>query len=255
MSLFIGYDIGSRTGKAVVIDEKEVVVYRTSIETLGNALLTYEHLTSLIPKEYLVTGVKSAVTGYGREALGGIVSCTATEITCHTLGVLACAPHTATIIDIGGQDAKVISVEDRRVRDFVMNDRCAAGAGRFLEVIVPRLGFSIEEFCSLDVRSITPPLLSSTCTVFAESEVVSLMAAGVPPLTVAAAVADMAARMVSHLAMRIPVRPPFFMTGGVSRAIPVRHYLSKIIGAPIATSTDALFTGAHGAALLLLKGQ
>ncbi len=252
MAYFIGYDIGSRTGKVVVIDEKRDLHYTDLVETKGNAILTYRHLLERLPIRYRDSAL-SAATGYGRTALEKEVALTATEISCHALGVLARSPETATIIDIGGQDAKVISLEDGQVRDFVMNDRCAAGAGRFLEVMVTRLGYSIETFAKLEEKELDVPLLSSTCTVFAESELVSLMATGISPHALAWAVADMAARMTAQLAARVHARPPFFMTGGVSRVKPVRTALSCLFGAPIVTSDDAQFTGAHGAALLLLR--
>lgn len=253
MPFFTGYDIGSRTGKVTVIDEEGSIRHTDIADTLGNALLTYRRLRDRIPTRYRPSA--SSATGYGRTALEKEVSSTATEITCHALGVLSRAPGTATIIDIGGQDAKVIALEEGRVRDFVMNDRCAAGAGRFLEVMVPRLGYTMDTFAALDEERNDIPLLSSTCTVFAESELISLMAAGASPEALAWAIASMTARMTVQLAAHIHVRPPFFMTGGVSRALPVRVLLERLLGAPIMTAPDAQFTGAHGAALLLLRGH
>ena len=249
----IGYDIGSRTGKAVVTDRDGNILHSALTETLGNSVLTYERLRGAIPFRFLRDDTLSAATGYGRAALEGRVRRTATEITCHFLGARRRVPDAVAVIDIGGQDAKVIAIEGDRIRDFAMNDKCAAGAGRFLEVMTARLGYPMERFAALDVSGVEPPLLSSTCTVFAESELISLMASGAEPLALASAIAAMAARMTAHLAARVHAAPPYFMTGGVSRIAPVRYHLARILGAPVATTDDAQFTGAHGAALLLLN--
>ncbi len=249
----IGYDIGSRTGKAVVTDPDGNIIHTALTETLGNSVLTYEKLRGLIPADYLRDDTLTAATGYGRAALESRVGRTATEITCHFLAVQRHAPATRAIIDIGGQDAKVIAIDGDRIRDFAMNDKCAAGAGRFLEVMTARLGYPLAEFSRLEVSSVEPPLLSATCTVFAESELISLMASGAAPLALASAVAAMAARMTFQLAARVHARPPLFMTGGVSRILPVRQHLARLFDAPIATSDDAQLFGAYGAALIARK--
>ena len=249
----IGFDIGSRSGKVVVIDRDGAFLHSAMVETVGNALRTFDDLRAALPSG-LFPALPSIATGYGRTALEGRVTRTATEITCHALGALRRLPGVATVIDIGGQDAKIIAIEEGRVRDFAMNDKCAAGAGRFLEVMAPRLGLTLEEFARLDVAKIEPLPLSATCTVFAESEIVSLMASGADPVVLAASVAAMAARMAALLAAPLHARSPFFMTGGVSRIAPVRNHLALILGHPVETSDDATLCGAHGAALLALKG-
>lgn len=247
-----GFDIGSRTGKAVVIDRNGALLHSAMVGTVGNALRTFEELRSLLPSG-LPDALPSVATGYGRAALEKKAHRTATEITCHALGALRRLPGVATVIDIGGQDAKIIAIEDGRVRDFAMNDKCAAGAGRFLEVMAPRLGLTLEEFARLDVSAVAPLPLSATCTVFAESEIVSLMATGADPVVLASSVAAMAARMAALLAAPLHARPPFFMTGGVSRIAPVRHHLALILGHPVGTSDDAALSGAHGAAIMALR--
>ncbi len=247
-----GFDIGSRTGKAVVTDREGTILHAATVETVGNALRTFEDLRALLPPG-LPDGLPSTATGYGRAAIEGRVRRTATEISCHAIGALRRLPGAATVIDIGGQDAKVIILEEGRIRDFAMNDKCAAGAGRFLEVMVPRLGLTLEGFSRLDVAHIEPLPISATCTVFAESEIVSLMASGADPIVLAASVAAMAARMAALLAAPLHARPPFFMTGGVSRIVPVRHHLSLILGHPVETSDDASLSGAHGAAIMALR--
>ncbi len=247
---FRGIDIGSRTGKCVVTDESGNILYKNIIETTGSAFATFERLNGLLPDEFDLNNLPTAATGYGRVAVEKNVDNTFTEITCHYRGALKLFGNLKTIIDIGGQDSKVITAAKGRIKDFAMNDRCAAGTGMFIEVILGRLGVSISDFAGMDVSAIVPRELNSTCTVFAESEVVSLMAEETNPLVIASSVALMAAKNIGFMVKRIHGEPSYVMTGGVSALKPVVYHLENILHQNIMVSPLSQIAGACGAALL-----
>lgn len=251
--LFSGIDIGSRTAKIAIIDEDKNIVFSSMIETVASASVTLKKLQSSIPEEICKRIVLSAVTGYGREAASEN-SLTSTEITCHYLGVTHFYPEIATIIDIGGQDSKVITIDNNcRIKDFIMNDRCAAGTGRFLEVMCDRIGFSISDFAGLDISESETVQINSTCTVFAESEVISLISRDIPQLVIASSLARMVAANTFSMAKKLHPKGPFFMSGGVSGLRPVRQHFEKIFSNEIKTDKNSQFMGAIGSALFALK--
>jgi predicted CoA-substrate-specific enzyme activase len=245
-----GFDIGSRTGKIVVIGSGDEIVFSNVVPSISSAISTYEKLLSSIPEDFRNDILSSTVTGYGRESVSSKVNYNATEITCHFLGVKKKYPDIGTIIDIGGQDSKVITIrKDGSIKDFAMNDRCAAGTGRFVEVMCERIGFSISEFADLDVEGIETVPINSTCTVFAESEVISLLSKGVEPLTVASSLAKMAAWNTFNMAKKLHPSPPFFMSGGVSFLKPVVYHLKKLFKSDIIQDSESQIMGGYGAAL------
>ena len=251
---FCGIDIGSRTGKIIIIDNKKNIVFSKIIKTVASATKTYTALTEMIPENFRKSISASSVTGYGRESTASMCGFSATEITCHYLGVLRLHPETKTIIDIGGQDSKVITIDNNsRIKDFAMNDRCAAGTGRFLEVMMERIGFSIEDFAELDVSEVEPVKINSTCTVFAESEVISMVSRDVPQIVIASSLARMVAANTFFMARKTHPEEPFFMSGGVSKLKPVRFHLEKFFGSPVKTDEFSQFMGALGAALFAMK--
>lgn len=251
---FCGIDIGSRTGKTVILDESKNIIFSSVIETVISASKTYTALMEQIPSDLKKEKLLQAVTGYGRESVLEYVQDSATEITCHFLGVSSLFPETATIIDIGGQDSKIITIDKNgRIKDFLMNDRCAAGTGRFLEVMCDRIGFSMAYFASLDITQIEPVQINSTCTVFAESEVVSLISRDVPQIVIASSLARMAAMNTFSMAKKIHPASPFFMSGGVSKIKPVKFHLEKMFKCAIKTDKNSQLMGAIGAALFAMK--
>ncbi len=253
-NIFCGIDIGSRTGKIVLTDENRTIIFSDIIKTVASATKTYSQLVDLIPEDLKKSISASAVTGYGRESTAALCDFSATEITCHYLGVLCAHPGTKTIIDIGGQDSKVITVDNSgRIKDFAMNDRCAAGTGRFLEVMTERLGFSIEDFATLDVSGVEPVKINSTCTVFAESEVISMVSRDVPQNVITSSLARMVAANTFFLSRKTRPEAPFFMSGGVSKLEPVRFHLEKLFGNKIKTDENSQLMGALGAALFAMK--
>lgn len=251
--LFSGIDIGSRTAKIAVINENKEIVFSSLIETVASASAVLTSLEYCIPENIKKDIHSTAVTGYGRESAPA--NCLkATEITCHYLGVTLFYPEVSTIIDIGGQDSKVITIDSSgRIKDFIMNDRCAAGTGRFLEVMCGRIGYTLPEFALLDVSSSETVNINATCTVFAESEVISLISKDTDPLVIASSLARMVALNTYSMSKRLHPESDIFMSGGVSKINPVRHHLEKIFSLDIRTDRNAQYMGAIGAAVFALK--
>jgi (R)-2-hydroxyacyl-CoA dehydratese activating ATPase len=247
-----GIDAGSRAIKVVLYDTDRRAVAAQAIapqgiaqaalaasvfqQALDHAGLTRQDLTATV------------ATGYGR---GKVPAATAiTEITCHARGVRHVAPEARTIVEIGGQDSKVIWLEaGGHVRDFSMNDRCAAGTGRFLEIVAERLGTPLEALGELSRSSLAPALISSTCAVFAETEMVGLLAEGTSPADIAAGVLQaVASRAVTLAGQR--VEEPVYFTGGVALIPGMLGCLAQAAGCPVLMPPQPQFTGALGAAIL-----
>ncbi len=247
---YCGFDIGSRTGKAVVINNDDEILFSTVIPSVSLAISTYKKLFSSIPHDIRKNIVSFTVTGYGRESVMPEVNYSATEITCHFLGVKKSYPATLTVIDIGGQDSKVITIRpDGSIKDFAMNDRCAAGTGRFVEVMCERIGFSFKDFAQLNVEKIETVPINSTCTVFAESEVISLLSKGIDESIVASSLAKMAAWNTFNMAKKLHPSPPIFMSGGVSVLNPVVYHLKNLFRSDIVRDSNSQIMGGYGAAL------
>lgn len=247
-----GIDAGSRSIKAVLYDTDRVSILSSGLIDQG---VEQERLaTELFDKLLRDTGLDRAqifgvvATGYGRNAIG-FANSTITEITCHARGVHHLAPDTRTIIEIGGQDSKVICLEaGGLVRDFAMNDRCAAGTGRFLEMVASRLDMNWEELSKLAHQSKKPALISNMCVVFAETEIIGLLAQGTPLPDVVAGVQNAIATRVSALAGR-SMLPPVCFTGGVALQPGMARALGEVLSCPVTVSPHPQFTGALGAAL------
>lgn len=251
-----GIDAGSRSTKVALFDSERSTILAKGLADQG---VEQERLAAeLLEKVCHEAGVKRSdvgpivATGYGRNAIR-FASSTITEITCHARGVHHVCPQARTIVEIGGQDSKVIQLEDGgRVRDFSMNDRCAAGSGRFLEVVASRLGLDWQAFGELSRSSQKPALISSMCVVFAETEIIGLLAEGVPAPDIAAGVQNAIAQRVMALAGRSIVGPICF-TGGVALQSGMVHALEKIFGTAVHVAPTPQYTGALGAAILGAK--
>ncbi|MGI6229346.1 MAG: acyl-CoA dehydratase activase [Tractidigestivibacter sp.] len=246
----VGIDIGSTATKAIVMDAEGGITQRILIPTGYSSI----DAARRAKEELLERGIdvddpacSVVATGYGRIAVPYAVRCV-TEITCHGKGASWLFGKDGTVIDVGGQDTKVISLRGGRVVKFAMNDKCAAGTGRFLEVMADRLGVSQEELSALAARGGNTSI-SSMCTVFAESEVISLVGQGEPRENIAFAIIESVVGRVAALAGQ-SVGAPFFLTGGLCDNGYVVERLGKAIGNPVETCTDARYAGAIGAALL-----
>lgn len=192
--------------------------------------------------------MKIVATGYGRISVP-YADKTITEITCHAKGALFLNPQDMTVIDIGGQDTKVIVVENSMVTDFIMNDKCSAGTGKFLEVMANRLGLTLPEMFDFAQKG-NPVSISSVCTVFAESEIISLMGKGTPREDIANGVIHSIVKKVCGLSSKLLKSDNVFLTGGFCDSDYVVQQLSKELGANVHTDPRARFAGAIGGALL-----
>ncbi len=247
-----GIDIGSITTKAAVVKDgvligDRIVVTGYDAEKAGR--LVFEALLSDLALGRLDLQCVVA-TGYGRNRVG-FADRTVTEITCHAAGAYFLQPDVRSVIDIGGQDSKAISLDaSGRVRDFAMNDKCAAGTGRFLEVMARALEVDLERFGEFSLRAVTPSKISSLCTVFAESEVISLIAKGEGRENIIAGIHEAIASRVVAMTGRVGLSAPVMMTGGVSRNAGVVRALEKRIGHRVDVLPKAQVTGAIGAAII-----
>lgn len=176
---YIGFDVGSTCTKAVVLDEQGSLVFSKVVPTGWNCIETAEGLLSEMETQNIhKKDARIVATGYGRVSIP-FAHKTVTEISCHGRGAAWMFKSDAfTVIDIGGQDTKIIEVKDGRVQNFIMNDKCSAGTGRFLDIMAGTLGVRLDELCELARQSENHVSISSMCTVFAESEVVSLIGRG-----------------------------------------------------------------------------
>ena len=251
----LGIDIGSTTTKCVLLRDGSSLaatsLVRAGIGTGGAG----EAFSDVLRSGGIEAGELAyrVATGYGRKRWAGADG-EISELSAHALGCHFILPEARTVIDIGGQDAKVISLdEEGRMSGFVMNDKCAAGTGRFLDVMANILNIGVEELGRLAGEASSPAEISSTCTVFAESEVISRLAAGAAIPDVAAGICDSVAARACALARRQGVREKVYMSGGVARNEGVRRAIERELGVPVATSPLAQLAGALGAAIQAFK--
>jgi predicted CoA-substrate-specific enzyme activase len=188
-----------------------------------------------------------AATGYGREKIAGC-SETLSEISAHAAGAEYLCPGVRTVIDIGGQDCKVITVENGRARDFQMNDKCAAGSGRFLELICARLEADSAAMEELLAKGRCAPL-NSTCVVFAESEVIGMLARGISREEILGGAAASLAARIASLAARLTIAEPAVLSGGLAESPGIARALSAALGITVQPLHNGIYSGAIGAAL------
>ncbi|MCI8674131.1 MAG: CoA activase [Lachnospiraceae bacterium] len=247
---YVGIDIGSTASKTVILDETEIVdsfVLPTGWNGRETACAIHEKLAE---KGY-AERMRCVATGYGRICVD-YADKVVTEITCHGKGGWELFRKNATIIDVGGQDTKIIKVADGQVSDFLMNDKCAAGTGKFIEVMSTRLGASLEEMYRLAAAG-KPLAISAMCTVFAESEVISHISAGENREDIAAGVIHSVASRVANLASRFGINGDVALTGGLCASPYFIRVLSEKLGRPVETHPFARYAGALGAALTARK--
>ncbi len=243
-----GIDIGSTAAKAAVFKDGELactLVIPTGFNGVDAALRLADDLR-LRGFDALADDARVVATGYGRISVP-YAGKTVTEITCHGRGAAYLFGDDGTIVDVGGQDTKVIQLAGGKVKKFVMNDKCAAGTGKFLEVIADRMGATQEELADLASRG-EPTKISSMCTVFAESEVISLIGKGEPRENIAYGVIDSVVSKVASLARGL-VEGNVYLTGGLCENAYLIERLSHHLGTPVTTAPNARFAGAIGAAL------
>ena len=245
---YVGIDIGSTASKVVVEgDKKEHFVLPTgwsskeTCEKIKNKLLE-------MGVDVTSDDTKVVATGYGRIAVD-FADHVITEITCHARGGRELAGGDCSIIDVGGQDTKVIIVQNGMVSDFQMNDKCSAGTGKFLEIMANRLGVTINELFDMAAAGEVIPI-SSLCTVFAESEVINYIGEGQKREDIAAGVVDSVANKVAQLAMKKNLPEKVILTGGLSNSTYFTKILSQKLGQTVSPTEHGRYAGALGAALL-----
>ena len=258
MRIAAGVDVGSTQTKAVVMAENgsREILARALVDTganvrkaAENAFLAACHSAGVAaPDVGFVVG-----TGYGRYNIS-FGNTQMTEISCHARGAHFVYPSTRTVIDMGGQDSKAISVGgDGQVMDFVMNDKCAAGTGRFLANAADVMGIGLDEIGPLSLRASRPVRITTVCTVFVESDILSYLAQGKKAEDILGGVHLAIAKRTLSLARRVPIEPQITMTGGVARNSGMVRALEDVLGTTMQISPDAHFMGAIGAAVFALE--
>ena len=247
---FAGVDIGSTMTKVVIMNQAIVasvigptgpehrkLANRVMEEALVGAKLSFDDITYVV------------ATGYGRINVP-FADKQITEISCHARGVSYLLPEARTVIDIGGQDCKAIKLSNGRAVDFVMNDRCAAGTGRFLEVTAEGLGVKLDDMGRLSLAAKNKVEIGSTCTVFAAQEVVAKLSAGVPLSDIIAGLHEAIATRIYGMARRLKIEREVALTGGGAKNIGLVRALEAKLGYLVLVPPEPLLTGAIGAALL-----
>jgi len=251
-----GVDVGSTQTKALIVDETRRIVARSLIPTGANVTRAGENAFLRCCEE----------AGLAREAIGYVVGtgygrykvtfgdAQITEITCHARGAQSLFPATRTVIDMGGQDTKAIKVgPDGSVVDFAMNDKCAAGTGRFLSAAADVTGVGLDEIGPLSLAAKAPVRLTSVCTVFVESDIMSYLAQRKTIEDILGGVHKAIATRTMSLVRRVGVEEEITFTGGVSRNVGMVRSLEAVLGKPINVSEEGHFMGALGAALFALE--
>jgi len=247
---FTGVDIGSTMTKVVIMNqttlasvigptgpEHRKLANRVMEEALAKAKLAFEDITYVV------------ATGYGRINVP-FADKQITEISCHARGVAHLLPEVRTVIDIGGQDSKGIKLKEGRAVDFVMNDKCAAGTGRFLEVTAEELGVSLEDMGRLSLEAKNKVEISSICTVFAAQEVVAKLSEGVALPDIIAGLHEAIAIRIYGMVRRLKIEREVALTGGGAKNIGLVKALEAKLGFPVLVPPEPLLTGAIGAALM-----
>lgn len=244
----IGIDIGSTATKAVVANDTGDIAEKLVMSTGFSSVEAADEVAKRLQQAgYDANELPVVATGYGRIAVP-YANKVVTEITCHARGAWALFAEDGTVVDVGGQDTKAIGLAAGKVRKFVMNDKCSAGTGRFLEIMADRLGVSQQELARLAAAG-QPTVISNMCTVFAESEVISLVGKGEPRENIARGVIDSVVSRVATLVGQVPASR-YFLTGGLCENDYVRTRLSEELSAPVDSCENGRFAGALGAALL-----
>lgn len=260
MPIFAGCDIGSTTGKIVLMDENKTILGSSIVRSAHGPQATADRAMELalanakLPKDIKIDYLVS--TGYGRTNIKGMNE-DISEISCHARGVHHFNSAVRTVIDIGGQDCKVISLsKSGRVQDFQMNDKCSAGTGRFFEVMTRVLDCTFEELANAALKSTHPCQISKQCSVFAESEVISLVNNNVPFEDISAGIHDSIARRINGMVMKVGLEPEVVLTGGCARNVALIKSLEAIFGRAMAKLPEnPQLMGAVGAAIFALENS
>ena len=256
---YLGVDIGSISTKGVIIDEHDKIIAHDYLWTEGNPI---EAVKKLINSLYMQIGnvniVGIGTTGSARYLIGKILGATVikNEITAHAIGTMNKVPNVKTIIEIGGQDSKIILIDRHIVTDYAMNTICAAGTGAFLSSQAKRLGVNIEEFGSIALRSENPPKLSARCSVFAESDLVHKLQMGYKKEDVIRGLCNaIVSNYLNNVAKGKKIKSPIVFQGGVSKNIGVKKAFEEQLGEEVIVIDKGHLMGALGIALIAKKSK
>lgn len=249
---FAGLDLGSTMTKVVIIDKSEKMLARVESHTsaehrrLANKVMEQALEQAELPFKAIAYVV---ATGYGRINVP-FADRQITELTCHARGIASLFPAARTALDIGGQDAKGLRIRDGKLIDFVMNDKCAAGTGRFLEVLAQTLGLKLDELGAISLKSQNRVNISHTCTIFARQEIATRISEGVPIEDIVAGLHEAIASRAAGMLRQLKIEPEVVFTGGVAKNSGVVKAVQKNLGCEVLVPEDPLISGALGAALL-----
>nr|QEE16587.1 BadF/BadG/BcrA/BcrD ATPase family protein [Candidatus Prometheoarchaeum syntrophicum] len=250
----VGIDIGSLATKIVLLSEGKIIAMIQNRSLHNFSAIGTQLFNQILEENNLTNGDIGNIysTGYGRHSIPNLTSNIVTEISAHARGAQYFHPKVQSIIDIGGQDSKVIKINPKslKVIDFQMNDKCAAGTGRFLEVMANALDIPIEDLGNLALESNSPVQISSTCTVFAESEVIGQFAQGAAKHDIAAGIHNSIAKRIASMAKRIQGVEPIVFCGGVALNPAVKIALENELKLKLIVPKYPQYTGAIGAALI-----
>ncbi|MCL2817024.1 MAG: acyl-CoA dehydratase activase [Clostridiales bacterium] len=256
---YLGLDVGSISTKGVVIDEDNRIIAEKYIWTEGSPIKAVKALLRALKEQGGdFTAAASGVTGSARKLVGAMLQADVikNEITAHAVGTLAVFPQARTIFEIGGQDSKLILLENGLVTDYAMNTLCAAGTGAFLSSQAKRLGFGMEEFAELSLNSRNPSKIAARCTVFAESDMVHKAQTGHKQEDIAAGLCmAVVTNFLNNLAKGKNIRAPIVFQGGVSKNAGVVRAFEQATKERILVAPNSHLMGALGAAILGRKGQ
>lgn len=258
MEYYVGIDAGSTYVKTAILDNDSVLGLRVARSGIVCAETANRLVDELLNELGILRPHVASVmaTGYGRRAIG-FADDTVSEITAHAHGTAMTAPEgvdAKTIIDIGGQDSKVIILgDDKEVKSFAMNDKCAAGTGRFMEVLAETLEATVGELGGLSLQATNPCEINSLCVVFAQSEVISLLARGKDRTDIVAGLHNSLAKCISKMARRDGLQREVLMTGGGALNAGLQAALEDELMIDIHVARHAQFNGAIGAAVLARK--
>jgi len=249
---FAGVDIGSTMTKVVLTDKAgNLLSFIKGPTGAEHRRLANEVMRQALEEAGLHIGDISYIvaTGYGRLNVP-FADCQITELSCHARGVSSLFPKARTAIDIGGQDAKCMRIDNGRLVDFVMNDKCAAGTGRFLEVTAAALSIRLEDMGDISLKATRRIPISNLCTIFAQQEVVALLSRGEKLENILAGLHDALASRVAALARRLGIDPDLVLTGGVAKNIGMVKAMKESLGCEVLVPEEPLLTGALGAAIM-----
>lgn len=253
---YLGIDVGSISTKGVIIDENNRIIHSSYLWTEGNPMGAVKRVINNLKKSLKVEDIRIVgvgVTGSARRLIGNMIGANVVknEITAHAIGTLSIFPNVKTIIEIGGQDSKIIILEDGIVNDYAMNTLCAAGTGAFLTSQGKRLGIPIEDFGAIALNSSQPASIAARCTVFAESDLVHKMQAGYKREDIIAGLCDAVVNnYLNNVARGKKIKPPIVFQGGVSKNRGVIKSFERALNEKIHVDKQGHLMGALGIAIL-----